>query len=263
MLTIKFMGTGSAFSKKYGHTNMLLSQGQTQLMIDFGFRAPEGLARQNVSMKDISHVFISHLHADHVGGLEELGFISYFLYHQKPTLILPGNLSHTLWENSLKGGMEWISDEQGKAQQCTLESYFNVQRIGLDWTSIDGIDIKPFVVDHVPGKEAYGFHVREAATGAKVIFTCDCRTQLPELLSEPIHPDFTDGIIFHDCQLFKEGHSRVHTLLSDLLAYPKPIRERIFITHYGDNIQHYLQTVYQHGLRVAWPDQSMPIDLSQ
>ena len=53
---------------------ILESEDGSKLLIDCGTDARHSLHELGLSYKDIEHVYISHLHADHAGGLEWLGF---------------------------------------------------------------------------------------------------------------------------------------------------------------------------------------------
>ena len=73
MTTVTFVGTGSAFSRRFGHNNALVEKGDVRLMLDFGYHSPGRLEKMGIGLREITHIAISHLHADHTGGLEELG----------------------------------------------------------------------------------------------------------------------------------------------------------------------------------------------
>jgi len=57
---LTFIGSGSAFSKKYYQNNLLISQGEDHVMIDCGSRAPEALALLGLSVMDIHNYLITH-----------------------------------------------------------------------------------------------------------------------------------------------------------------------------------------------------------
>jgi hypothetical protein len=253
MFRVTLVGTGSAFSRRYGNTNALVEKGDTRLMIDFGFTTPARLNNLGHSLKDITHVFISHIHADHVGGLEELAFLSYFVFKRKPTLLLPGQLHRELWQTSLRGGLELTADARGKKLRCTLSSYFSCVRMGADWVPVGDLVIKAFAVDHVPGKASYGVIVREAESGAQVIFTCDCRKRIHELEQETLPEDFVRGPVFHDCQLFDDSPSGVHIPFPQLLGYSKEVRQRLVLVHYNDSVLDQLPEINSAKFKLAWP----------
>lgn len=259
MFQVTFIGTGTAFSRRYGHTNALVENGDLRLMVDFGFTTPPRLNNLGLSLKEISHVLVSHIHADHVGGLEELAFLSRFVFRCRPTLLLPGKLAKDLWRTSLRGGLELSADAEGKRLRCSLDSYFDYIELGNQWTRVGEMMIKAFAVDHVPGKESYGFIIREAANGEQVIFSCDCRRRLKQLETEPIPDDFAQGPIFHDCQLFDDSPSGVHIPFPQLLAYPKSVRDRLVLVHYNDSVLDHLQVVYGAGFELAWPGEAITV----
>ncbi len=247
-----FIGTGNAFSRTYGHTNALVEVGKTRMMVDFGHLAPMRLEQYNHNLAEITDVLISHVHSDHTGGLEELAFISRFVHHRKPTLLLPEGLGDPLWEHSLRGGLEWISDKSGEPIQCTLDTYFNLVELGPGWHDLDSVSIKCFRTDHVPGKDSWGFIVRDRSSGDQLIFGCDTRTLHPQLLEDPLSKDFARGPIFHDCQLSGSGPWSIHIGLSDI-AYPPEVQERIVLVHYEDNLEEYRTAIQEAGFKIALP----------
>ncbi len=247
-----FIGTGDAFSRRYGHTSALIEAGKICLMVDFGYLTPRRLERYGHGLGEITHVAVSHLHADHTGGLEELAFTSRFVHRRKPTLLLPQGLGNQLWESSLRGGLEWVLDDRGEAMHCTLEHYFQCVHLDAGWSDLGPFWIRAFRTEHVPGKDSWGFIVRDKATNSQMIFGCDTRTRQPELLQEPLHEDFARGPIFHDCQLSKGGASSVHICLPDI-SYPSAVQERIVLVHYDDHIEEHLPAIRDAGLKVAFP----------
>jgi len=253
VLQITLVGTGTAFTRRYGHTNSLIEAGAVRLMVDFGFTSPLRLDGLSRSLKEITHVAVSHIHADHVGGLEELAFMSRFVFRRKPTLLLPEGLADDLWSTALRGGLELTADERGEPLYCTIDTYFDVIRLGADWVDLGAVRIKAFPNDHVPGKLSSGFIVRDADSGEQAIFGCDVRKRLQQLEREPIAEDFAVGPVFHDCQLFDDGPSGVHIPYAKLLKYPQSVLRRLILVHYNDSILDHLPTIYKDGFSIAWP----------
>lgn len=247
-----FVGTGDAFSRRFGHTNVLIEAGDVCAMLDFGHLAPQRLEDLGYSLGQLTHVIVSHIHADHIGGLEELAFVSRFAHQSRPKLLAPLGLSGLLWQHSLRGGLEMIADEEGRPQHCALESYFEVEDLEESWHSLGPISILPFRTDHVPGKDSWGFVVRDEATDDRMIFGCDTRSPHPQLMTEPIGEDFARGPIFHDCQLTKGGVSAIHVSLGKI-RYPAQVQERIVAVHYSDRIEEHLERIQEAGLKVAYP----------
>lgn len=259
-----FIGTGDAFSRRYGHTNALVEAGDVRLMIDFGTLTPGRLEGFGHGLEEITHIAVSHIHADHVGGLEELAFLSRFVHQRQPRLLLPGELDKLLWELSLRGGLEMVADEEGEAEHCTLETYFAVTPLGGDWrqprdgdwTDLGPLAVKPFRTDHVPGKESWGFVVRDTESDERMIFAGDTRDRVAQLLEEPLADEFARGPIFHDCLLAPGGAWSIHIPL-DEIVYPPAVQERIVLVHYQDGVSVHLDAIQRAGLRIARPGRAI------
>lgn len=145
MLTLTFLGVGSAFAKRNFQSNALVetwrvgphaqSAPDDNLLIDFGGTGPLALDRLkdqpgfsylgdagNINYAAIRNVFVTHLHGDHVGGLEELAVMTrYGKNHSRPRLHIDRTLVGPLWENCLKGGLGVHS-----GGLATLSDYFDV-----------------------------------------------------------------------------------------------------------------------------------------
>ena len=136
-MKITSLGCGNAFSTVNGNNCFLLEDGYEhngtvrKLLIDAGWALPYMLQKSQVSVKDITDVYVSHAHADHIGGLEYLAFSRYdfvnkpqFAPNGSPCLIGNPALLKDVWEKSLRGGMESL-----EGIDCTLETYFKVKSI--------------------------------------------------------------------------------------------------------------------------------------
>ncbi len=66
-MKLTFLGSSAAFESiadNYQSNLLLESSGQKKLLIDCGSDARRSLHAVGLSCKDITHVYISHLHAD-------------------------------------------------------------------------------------------------------------------------------------------------------------------------------------------------------
>ena len=71
-LSFFFVGTGGAFSKKFFQNNVLIIKGRDHILVDCGTACPYSLSTFDARITDIKNFLITHSHADHAGGLEEV-----------------------------------------------------------------------------------------------------------------------------------------------------------------------------------------------
>lgn len=124
-MKVTVLGCGNAFSTKLFNQQFLLEDGNSKMLIDCGQTTPFALLEAGISAQDITHIYISHQHADHVCGLENIAFQRYDWVNRPqdeeqwrlllstgkikklpPTLICNDLLMKGLWEHSLRGGLE-------------------------------------------------------------------------------------------------------------------------------------------------------------
>ncbi len=76
-MKVTCIGCGNAFSKLLFNQSFLLEEDGRKLLIDCGSKIPMALYHHNIDVTEIDDIYISHLHADHIGGLEEMAFGRY------------------------------------------------------------------------------------------------------------------------------------------------------------------------------------------
>ncbi|KIL36207.1 beta-lactamase [Cohnella kolymensis] len=218
---IQMLGTGSAFAKAFNNNNALVTvEGQT-LLIDCGITAPKALHEIGKNFGDLAAVLITHIHGDHVGGLEELAFQMKFIYQRKPVLFVADTLVEPLWENTLKGGLQ-------QNESRSLNDYFEVRplRVGIPAEVLPGLQIELIRTPHIPGKSSYSLLMNG-------FFFYSADMAFDDSLLESLVNERGVRTIFHDCQLQPPG--AVHACLPELLTLPDFIQERVYLMHYGDD----------------------------
>lgn len=224
-MKITMIGTGNAFAKAYYNNNALVETDQMKLLVDCGITLPHALYQAGRSFDELDGVLISHIHADHIGGLEELAFQMMFKYQKKPVLYIAESLVEPLWSKSLQGGLT-----QGELN--TLDCFFEVVALQPDTDIVlaNDLKIKLIKTDHVPGKDSFSFIMNDHFFySADMVFN-------PELLME-LH-EAGVHTFYHDCQL--ENPGIVHTTLDQLLTLPVELQRKIKLMHYGDTIGNYI-----------------------
>ena len=76
-MKVTVLGTGAAFSLLNGNVSYLLEEDGRRLLLDAGRPIPEMLKENNIDIKTIDDIYISHLHSDHIGGLEFIALSRY------------------------------------------------------------------------------------------------------------------------------------------------------------------------------------------
>lgn len=224
-----FLGAGSAFTVGDGNyqSNMLLeSENGKRLLIDCGTDARFSLYEQGFSYKDIQDIYVSHLHADHVGGLEWLAFSTKFdPACQKITLHLSHDLIHSLWDHVLFAGLSSLHKSK-----ASLSTYFEVDSIPRNgkfyWENVEFQLIQTIhVVSEFTLMPSYGLLFR---TPRKIVFlTTDTQLAFQEMKVCYEQAD----IIFQDCET-KEQKSGVHAHYSELVELDSKIKKKMWLYHY-------------------------------
>lgn len=264
-LSLTFIGAGSAFTKKYFQNNLLIVKGDAHLLVDCGTRTPEALGLLGLSVTKIRNYLITHSHADHIGGLEEVMLLNRYAAHQKATLVATERLRRILWSMSLRGGAAY--NERHDRKILELDDFWNYitpkpvpgGRRELCEADVGGIKIRLFRTMHTPDSAkdwrssflSYGLII-----DGRVLFTSDTRYD-PALIRD-LDEEYRFEAIFHDCQLFTGG---VHASLEELAGLPQPIRAKTRLMHYGDNIDAFAGRVRElgfAGIAEQWVSYAFP-----
>lgn len=230
-MKVTFLGTGSAFTLKNFHTNILLTKNGKNFLIDCGSDIRFSLTNKGFSYKDIDGVYISHAHADHCGGLEYLAFCSYFdpSIKEKIRLYGIGSLIRNLWKYSWKGGLASV-----QGQVNSLSDYFDIVTVRENETFVwEDMVFQPIETIHIMNGfsfvSSYGLMVKDGNT--TVFFTTDTQFAPNQIMDFYKMAD----VIIQDCETtpFKSG---VHANFLDLCTLPEEIKSKMWLTHFQDNV---------------------------
>ncbi|PID42084.1 MAG: MBL fold hydrolase [Proteobacteria bacterium] len=233
-MKIKFIGVGSAFTtNEYYQSNMLITAPTGKKMLldcgsDARFSLADAVAGGVDPLSELDAIYVSHLHADHIGGLEWVAFSTFFnpdLHTLK--LFVEESLIEPLWHHSLKGGLACV-----EGRLLTLQDYFACtplrSGVPFDW---EGVRLTPVRMPHMSCEEAdlfsYGLILEQLSNGASAFVTTDTK-YCPEIL-EAILPGV--DMVFHDCETSSQP-SGVHAHYNELCCLDRKARAKLWLYHY-------------------------------
>jgi len=270
-IRIKFLGSGSAFTlaSENFQSNVLISKElhplsnvpcteeefeevmkpsespyYKHLLYDCGTTIPEALNEANLKPQDLAAIYISHLHADHAGGIEYIGFKTYFEVFNfgktefgtmRPKLYGHKSILYNGWDGTWKGGLQSI-----QGQVNSLESYFDTHYMeSNDDFDFYGVSIKPVQTVHVVDDRminpSYGIMIQNRDAdrsgtiyGPKVFLTGDSQFAPNQMLTYFKQAD----MIFHDCE-FAEYPNSVHAQFHQLKTLDEETKAKMWLYHYS------------------------------
>jgi ribonuclease BN (tRNA processing enzyme) len=221
---------------------------------------------------------MTHVHGDHVFGLEDFAFMRYYENHSgvepvtrggpRPKFIAHSAVEAEVWE-TLAASLRYLADGDNP-RSGTLDHYFEVVR-AVDfeaprenpWRHAErfqtaGIQLVTRESEHVPGKPSCSLEIslNEDPDDDRIAWwSGDCTVDQPFL--ESIEP--RTSVYFHDCT-FTDYPGQVHGSFALLEKLPEAIRLKMVLMHHEDNIEENRARAEALGFRLAFPDQVWNLD---
>jgi ribonuclease Z len=163
-MRIILLGTqgGPTFSAQRIGIGTLVLAGDERLLFDAGRAITTGMSRAAVNPADVTRVFITHLHSDHVISLPELMISPWASQGRKVPLEVWGpegtRAMMQKFEEALAFDIHVRRDVDEKFPADGVRIIANDIRQGTVYES-NGVKVTAFLVDHGPVKPAYGYRV--------------------------------------------------------------------------------------------------------
>lgn len=231
-MKIQFIGVGSAFTTAdYYQSNLLITAANgRQLLLDCGSDTRLALTDcghvANDLARDLDAVYISHLHADHVGGMEWLARVP------RPAplpLYAEHALLHQMWRETLQAGLD---RREGKHMHLTDYFACHPLQVGepFRWQELHlEIARMPHIINTYQNHHSYGLWLREG-DGPRVFITTDTVFERKRAEAYGAAAD----LVFHDCET-SPCKTGVHAHYEELRQLSPACRAKIWLYHYQPN----------------------------
>ena len=225
------LGVGGAFTKSNFHNNYIIELDKKFLLIDAGTTLRNSLPAAGYNYLTMDYVFISHLHYDHVGGLEELVMTRFWQFENgqhaplKTTVIV-----HEKLASPLKDHLRNSLDNQGRTVEdfCDFIILPDREAFSIGKYTFSAFDSTNL---HADGLISAGFKL--ASPNANIVFSGDLKQLEASHLIQLV--DENTVAIFQDVSFTFNG---VHATLQEVLDYyPASLHEKIYAMHYNDNVE--------------------------
>lgn len=239
-LALRFLGVGNARASALGSAAAVLERdGLPRLLIDCGPRTLDDYTARYAGALPTA-LYLSHLHMDHIGGVEQLFYRTYFEDRGRVQLFVPCELVPAL--HYKLANSPFVLSEGG----ANFWDAFRLVPVG-DSFWLDGLLFRVFPVRHSGYRAAFGLLL-----AGSFLYSGDTRP-----IRDVIEGHAQAGeVLFHDCGLHG---SPAHAGLDDLQReYPPEMLRRVVAYHYesaaaGEQIAAAGVAIARPGMAYALP----------
>lgn len=169
---VSFLGTGAPFPRRgQANASVLVETPAGKLLLDVGPGSPANMTSLELPLAELDTVILSHLHVDHVGGLDQL-WIGGWVYGRAHPLMVWGPPGTSEFCNHFVQAYEWDTRSriaaglppEGAELKCMEYEVGQALRV-------KGVLVTPFVVEHIEQGRAFGLRVEH--NGRTIVYSGD------------------------------------------------------------------------------------------
>jgi glyoxylase-like metal-dependent hydrolase (beta-lactamase superfamily II) len=226
------IGVGTAFGRRFFNSNFVIEFDNGEfLLVDCGITASRSLETIGMSVLDVKNLFVSHLHADHIGGIEELALKNRLILGRRTNLYINEELVDSFWA-SVRSGIEHT-----QLGQLGVDDYFNVYTYN-DGFVLDGVEFSSQPTHHIDGMLSFDIGFENLLLTSDTVFSRDYVTNRASNFE----------IVVHDCSF--NGVQKVHAFYEDLIEN-RVLFHHLYIVHYEDEIDRFRKGIESANIEIC------------
>ena len=205
-------GTPRPSIERFGSATLINAGGQ-YFLFDAGRGATIRMRQAGITPNQIDKVFLTHLHSDHISGLDDL-WITGWVWQRQQLL----NVSGPKGTHQLVKGLRdaYAADISYRVANVKLEdSKAKIESVEIEEGVIyqkDGVMISAFLVEHAPVKPAFGYRVE---FGDRVIVISGDTTYSENLVKHAQNAD----LLIHEISAAAPSLLKRNKRLASVVAY--------------------------------------------
>ena len=232
-LRLLSLGIGNAFSALSYSTCLALEAEGRWLLIDCPHPIRKMMREASLSAgvtldaADVYAVVLTHLHADHVSGLEGLAYYSRFFLNRPLKLLAHKSVSERLWSGHLAAGMQYAHNASGgPVVEYRLSDFIDLDDLP-QYQSGNGQPLVcgPFAISTFPATHSVPTTALFVeAAGRKFGYSADTAYD----------PKLIDWLSPADLIVHEANEDYPHTPYERLAALPESLRKKMLAVHCPD-----------------------------